>query len=429
LLTVVGLSAGCGRLGFELDTADAAPEDASSGAFDGGEGGGLDGAADAAIGDECPGISQGAHDGTVVVDGQVALAAGRLSGIFTAATCDAGEAVRWVGLRPLPSSPWGKPLSALSESGYPAGNHDARELRGLWHLDGPVGAVSSGASIGDDSEHGNAGRTSNEDGAGLAFEAGVFGTALALDGVDDFVEIPGGPSLETFETISVHAWIRTAYAGAPAVRGRVVVLWETADDLGNTFMLSHFSSGNFGFHVSKEGVEEGAFDPADQRADEWHHLVGVYDGSEVLLYVDGALAEITSSVAAPIDNRRGPMWIGQGASSRASPVYAFDGAVDEVAVWGRALTPSDARELYERGVGRLRYQVRVCDQPSCDDGTFVGPDGTPSSWFQDVHGAEPPTFALSATSGRYAQWRAELTTLVAGEGPKLFDATLIGEVP
>src|SRR5262249_24687020 len=66
----------------------------------------------------------------------------------------------------------------------------------------------------------------------------------------------------------------------------------------------------------------------------WHHIVGVYSGSNIILYVDGA-AVATNAVAASgfIPNSTQPFRIG----ATTIPNRTFDGYVDEVAVYGTAL--------------------------------------------------------------------------------------------
>ena len=77
----------------------------------------------------------------------------------------------------------------------------------------------------------------------------------------------------------------------------------------------------------------------------WHHLVGVYDGSQMLLYVDGELNASRSyaggvGTPASFESRIGSM--GNGASYN----YSMDGKVDEVMVFERALTRSEVHALY-----------------------------------------------------------------------------------
>ncbi len=77
----------------------------------------------------------------------------------------------------------------------------------------------------------------------------------------------------------------------------------------------------------------------------WHHVAGVFDGSELCLYVDGILDE--STVAAPgqaISVTTGPVRIGGDAMQLFTP---SDMLVDDVQIYNRALNSTEVARLYE----------------------------------------------------------------------------------
>lgn len=64
-------------------------------------------------------------------------------------------------------------------------------------------------------------------------------------------------------------------------------------------------------------------------AGEWHHLAGVFDGSEVRLYLDGALAG-SAKAAGKRDRNLLPLVVGGDVTGDGSAVNTFDGEIDEV---------------------------------------------------------------------------------------------------
>ena len=79
--------------------------------------------------------------------------------------------------------------------------------------------------------------------------------------------------------------------------------------------------------------------------DEWHHFCGTYDGSQMNLYLDGHL---NSSV-----NKTGDIYLSSealrvGAYSYFAGWY-FNGTIDEVMLWSRALLPAEVKLLYLNG--------------------------------------------------------------------------------
>jgi hypothetical protein len=69
------------------------------------------------------------------------------------------------------------------------------------------------------------------------------------------------------------------------------------------------------------------------------HLVATYDGTTTRLYVNGALAARLDGAYSP--NAVAPLRIGAGAGNANEPTFYFTGAVDELALYDRALTPDE----------------------------------------------------------------------------------------
>jgi hypothetical protein len=76
----------------------------------------------------------------------------------------------------------------------------------------------------------------------------------------------------------------------------------------------------------------------------WYHLCGVYDGSSVVIYVDGSAdgsASSSQTLETPDSSR-----IAQGS---AGSVRHFDGRVDDVRVYNKGLSSSEVSDLYNNG--------------------------------------------------------------------------------
>ncbi|MEI7719909.1 MAG: LamG-like jellyroll fold domain-containing protein [bacterium] len=75
----------------------------------------------------------------------------------------------------------------------------------------------------------------------------------------------------------------------------------------------------------------------------WHHVVVTYDGSLVTMYVDGTKV-VDRIVGAISGSSTEDFMLGFGVAKGAHDY--FDGQLDEVGVWGRALSDSDVTDLY-----------------------------------------------------------------------------------
>ena len=72
----------------------------------------------------------------------------------------------------------------------------------------------------------------------------------------------------------------------------------------------------------------------------WHHVVATYDGTVMRAYIDGAAAT-GSGVTTTINTVAGDHWIGTTGSD------FFNGSIDEVALYTRALSAADVASHYQ----------------------------------------------------------------------------------
>jgi len=87
---------------------------------------------------------------------------------------------------------------------------------------------------------------------------------------------------------------------------------------------------------------------------------------------------------------------------------AFDGQIDEVAIWSRALDGSEISGLYARGAARVTAQVETCTQADCSDGVFGDAAGSAGGEIDpgDIAGNGLPSTSLSGyPTAQYARYR------------------------
>lgn len=93
-------------------------------------------------------------------------------------------------------------------------------------------------------------------------------------------------------------------------------------------------NGGGGWSISSSNIADGR----------WHHIVGSYSGSSATLYVDGVLK------AGPANNFFGA---GHGLSSIGTYISTggeyFNGLLDEVNIYSKAVTASEVQNLYAQG--------------------------------------------------------------------------------
>jgi len=217
-------------------------------------------------------------------------------------------------------------------------------LVGLWHFD---------ADATDASGNGNDGSAVD-----AAYGSGVFGQALQLNGQTTHVRVPDSASLNPTAAISVQAWYQgPAFRGA----GNNALVDKGADSHEPPFYQYHLGvtgseyradlTGNQpGFNVTIDGtVRSLSGTDAQLVVGMWHHLVFTFDGARAIFYVDGVVAR-EAAVAGALPAFGDPefntdLFIGTFANLNTQPAQFIPGAVDEVAIWDRALSESEVMAL------------------------------------------------------------------------------------
>jgi beta-galactosidase len=76
---------------------------------------------------------------------------------------------------------------------------------------------------------------------------------------------------------------------------------------------------------------------------QWHHLVGVYDGTHLVVYVDGK-PDSTCTATGRIRSNDWPVFIGENSEETNRE---WDGLIDDVRIYSYALSAEEISTLYE----------------------------------------------------------------------------------
>ncbi|MDX3853479.1 LamG-like jellyroll fold domain-containing protein [Streptomyces sp. AK02-01A] len=213
-------------------------------------------------------------------------------------------------------------------AGAAAGERDALRGGGDWALDEGKGTTAR------DSGPNHSDLTLTE---GTAWTPGVRGSALKFNGQGQYAETRG-PVVDTTKDYTVSAWVSLDelpgnYATAVSQDGRRVE---------NPFYLQY---GQGAFAFSTPGGHRARLETIPERG-QWYHLVGVREADRLTLYVDGELA--ATADAGPADVSTGPLSVGRAQYDRQKGDY-WNGAVDQVRVYDKALTAGEVTALYDGG--------------------------------------------------------------------------------
>lgn len=77
----------------------------------------------------------------------------------------------------------------------------------------------------------------------------------------------------------------------------------------------------------------------------WHHIVGTYNGSKMSLYVDGNLKSTSTNYSGVLPLNDDSVWIGRHWNASSTGNF-FNGSIDEVRIYSRALSPEEINASY-----------------------------------------------------------------------------------
>lgn len=197
-------------------------------------------------------------------------------------------------------------------------------------------------------------------GGATAGNPGVDGGCFLFDGTNGYCAIPDAPSLHP-TNLTIEAWVRCDLTNATANGGYA----------GQQYIIFHQNAEmyNFeGFDLAKDRRPPG--DPSDTndtwcfevtdttgtnifvesvthvQTNVWYHLAGVRGSNYIQLYVNGVL-EAQTSVGFPQSYGPFPLYFADTGEYYYDPKFA--GALDEVALYNRALSSNEIYAIYAAG--------------------------------------------------------------------------------
>ena len=192
--------------------------------------------------------------------------------------------------------------------------------------------AETGSTAHDSSEYGNDGTV-----YGASWVDGKFGKALSFDGVDDYVKVPDSESLDITDEITVLMWVKqsttpTSNAYIIDKHDAQATDWGIYVDADSKIIFQSYGT-------SDNYVTTGYSLPNG----EWKHIVFTWDGNIIKLFVDGE-EKYSQELTGSFTTSTNPIEIGRKIGNND---YCWNGIIDEVRIYDRALSGEEIRALYE----------------------------------------------------------------------------------
>ena len=180
---------------------------------------------------------------------------------------------------------------------------------------------------------------------GATRENGKVGMGAHLDGKKgQVITIKNHDALNVTKELSIVAWVKWNKGGVTHGDARKWPMIVSKIPINDAYLL-FLDTGDGGnpdkpsiaFRMKGPGTVYSKVTVSDQA---WYHAAGTYDGKSVKIYINGDLSNQLAATA-PIAITNDVLTIG---ANKGGTGNRFDGVIDEVGLFNRALTPDEVKE-------------------------------------------------------------------------------------
>lgn len=141
---------------------------------------------------------------------------------------------------------------------------------------------------------------------------------------------------------SVSLWCRPTASGHPKA---LIVTQNGGADWNFEYGIYYSTDNKFEVRINK-CIQTTLYEMTDttaRSANTWYHLVMIFDPTKISFYVNGVEVATTNYIHGAQPAAIGDFWLGS--TGGATPT-TFTGAIEDVRIYGRALSLQEVRALY-----------------------------------------------------------------------------------
>ena len=215
----------------------------------------------------------------------------------------------------------------------------ATGLVSYWELEETSGTRVDSHGSNDLTDNNTVGSATGIQGTGADFEASNVESLSITDATQT--------GLDLSTDFSIATWVN--FESYPPVQAGLVCKWQTST--GKRSWMFYVQSNELRLVTSPSGTWTGSLGGVSWTPSNgvWYHIACTFDVSagSVIFYLNGSqLGTAQNGLATSIYNGTSDVVVGGNSDN-----YLFDGVMDEVGIWSRALSASDVTALYNSGAG------------------------------------------------------------------------------
>lgn len=255
------------------------------------------------------------------------------------------------------------------------------------------------------------------------------GSAMAFNGTSDYIDL--GHIQDGATEFTWSAWVKTSQASVSDAPYNVPVIIGTTQASGNSKdALLTVNQGKLTFYYESTTGSTTVSSPSVINDNSWHHVAVVANTSQITIYVDGVNVNSVSFASMGINSNGLQIAKANWSSNR-----FFGGSIDDVRIYGRALSPGEVQSRYSAYdsqislgsgnnqansvnltnglISKWDFNGNALDsQPYSNHGTVTGAtltsgrDGSPNGAYNFTSGSyiEHPTSGINSEAGTVSGW-------------------------
>ncbi|MCK5562217.1 MAG: LamG domain-containing protein, partial [Thermoplasmata archaeon] len=180
--------------------------------------------------------------------------------------------------------------------------------------------------------------------------SGKFGSALKFDGIDDYVDCGNDATLKPPLPVTLSAWVKLAVVGETGAPPHGSPISKAEAGTTWSWQIRYNAPGGNYLGFQCNDITAGSTWVSVKQAltpDTWYHIAAKFDktASTMSMYLDGVMTDSTS--LSGIRSGTSKLFIGYDGW----PGNFFNGKIDDVAIFDRALSPTEIQRHMTNGVG------------------------------------------------------------------------------
>jgi hypothetical protein len=201
-----------------------------------------------------------------------------------------------------------------------------------------------------DDESGNGNNGTNHGSTLISDRFGNDSSAYSFDG-NDYIDVPFNPAFNIAGPFTIQAWINKLGGISSGQIQEVLTRRQPVADSVNYELYIQNDGGivkvtvRYTFNGPGNGNDRYTTVTYNVVDGNWHHIVGLFTGSSLELYIDGILQGSTPTTEIPDVYSRDGLNIGR----EPNPAYYYTGKIDDIRLYNRALSEAEIQALYHEG--------------------------------------------------------------------------------